>query len=655
MKADMKKIYLLAHNSDRENLMSALQDFGKLHVSDIKHEAEAEQIAEVFPPEAEFTSSYDPRLSQVHHIIKFLQSFEEREKDPMETFVTLKHPLSINRSSWKKYVEEGLENLDKIAEECHALEERLSNIKSTSIRLEELRLEMEKIKEFSLRLDELQDTEKTHLVLGSFSTADFEAFRKKTASMYVGIKELFSSKTKADVLLVYFKDDTQAAKVLEESGFSQLSVPELHGFKGKPREIISQVNDALEGFVRDEEEIKEKALKVLYKWDKQLFSAHDFLSLDYQRKEGAKLAASSRKTLLLKGWCRKEDCGALEMVAREATAGRSVVIAKQPEKDDSPPVLLVNDEKLKPFEIVTRTFSLPSYDGLDPTPYLAPFFFVFTGICLTDAAYGIALAGISYYFSKRYAQLKNFFTLLMYIGISTAVIGALIGGWVGGLLPIKPLIFDSLADPITFLMLSLALGVVQIVVGISIKMYDNISKKKHIDALYDQGFWLGLIFSMLMIGLSMVEVLPSFLGELANYSAIIFAGGLVLTQGREEKNIIKRLFSGIISLYGLVNYLADVLSYSRLLALGLATGVIGLVLNQIAGMSMGIPIVGIVVATVVLIGGHLFNLAISVMSAYIHSSRLQYVEFFSKFFESGGRAFVPFRQRRDYTNIVKTK
>lgn len=655
MKADMKKIYLLAHGSDQETLMGKLQDFGKLHISDIKEEAEAEQIAEIFPPEAGFTSSYDPRLSQVHHLIKFLQAFEEREKDPMEIFVTLKRPFPLDGDTWRKNAEEGLENLDRIAGECHTLEERLSNIKSTRIRLEELKLEMDKMKHINLQLDELQDTEKTRLVLGSFKEADYGEFRKKAAPLNIEVKVLFSTKIRTDVLLVYFKDDKEAEKMLEESGFSHVSIPELHGLKGTPSDIISQIDKKLEGFQKDEKEIKEKSVKVFSKWKPHLFSMHDFLSLDYQRKEGAKFAASSRKTLLLKGWCRKEDTEDLKSVARVATKGRVVVIAKDPEKDDSPPILLVNDEKLKPFEIVTRTFSLPSYEGLDPTPYLAPFFFIFTGICLTDAAYGIVLAGISYYFSKRYAQLKNFFTLLMYIGISTAVIGALIGGWVGGLLPIKPLIFDSLANPIIFLMLSLALGVVQIVVGISIKMYDNISKKKHIDALYDQGFWLGLIFSVLVLGLATVEVLPTFLGQLANYSAVIFAAGLVLTQGRQEKNIIKRLFSGLISLYGLVNYLADVLSYSRLLALGLATGVIGLVLNQIAGMSMGIPIVGIVVATIVLIGGHLFNLAISVMSAYIHSSRLQYVEFFSKFFESGGRAFVPFQQRRDYTNIVKTK
>ena len=166
--------------------------------------------------------------------------------------------------------------------------------------------------------------------------------------------------------------------------------------------------------------------------------------------------------------------------------------------------------------------------------------------------------------------------------------------------------------------------------------------------LLDQGLWLVFISGLVLLLVG--TQLPA-LGQAAKILSIAGAVGLILTQGRANKNIIKRLLSGILSLYDVSGYLSDVLSYSRLLALGLGTTVIGLVINNMVVMSAQSGIVGIALAALIFVAGHGFNLIINVLGAYVHASRLQYVEFFTKFYDSGGRMFTPFRITTKYIDL----
>ena len=208
---------------------------------------------------------------------------------------------------------------------------------------------------------------------------------------------------------------------------------------------------------------------------------------------------------------------------------------------------------------------------------------------------------------------------------------------------VKPLWINPLDNPLSVLILSFIMGIIQIYTGIILNAYKNIRAGHTADALMDQGLWLVLLTGLLMF------VKPE-LATIGKYMALFGAVGLVLTQGRSQKGILKKLTSGILSLYDITGYLSDVLSYSRLLALGLTTGVIASVINTMAKTVSG-SIVGYVAMALIIIGGHVFNLVINVLGAYVHSSRLQYIEFFSKFYDSGGRAFNPLRVKTTYVEL----
>jgi V/A-type H+-transporting ATPase subunit I len=329
---------------------------------------------------------------------------------------------------------------------------------------------------------------------------------------------------------------------------------------------------------------------------------------------------------------------------------RLYIHLEDPEPGESFPVALENPPLIQPFEVVTELYSTPDPRSIDPNPYMAPFFFIFFGIMMGDAGYGIIIAALSY-FALRKLKLKGtgkkLVMLIMLGGISCVLWGSIFGGWfgnAGALLGLPALWFDPINEPLTMLLFCFALGLIQIFAGMGVKAYMNIRQGKIWDAVFDQGLWYVTI-----IGLVVMAALSQTVGQ---YMALAGAAGLVLTQGRHQKNIIKKLLSGLLSLYDITGYFSDMLSYSRLFALALSGGVIGTVINQL-GLMAANSWIGWIIAAVVLAAGHGFNILISVLGAYVHTSRLQYIEFFGRFFESGGRAFRPLRIKTKFIDVYQ--
>jgi V/A-type H+-transporting ATPase subunit I len=245
----------------------------------------------------------------------------------------------------------------------------------------------------------------------------------------------------------------------------------------------------------------------------------------------------------------------------------------------------------------------------------------------------------------------------MFCGISTTFWGIMFGSFFGDIIPVftetffnhrvdlKPVWFNPVEDPLTLLGFSFVLGYLHIMTGIILKGYMLIRDKQYLSALFDVGFWVTLL-----IGLPLLAV-GGTIGEAGKWISIISAAGLVLTQGRSEKNIIKKLFSGILSLYGITGYASDVLSYSRILALGLSTGVIASVFNKL-GSLMGSGVVSLIIFIIIFVLGHTLNILLNLLGSYVHASRLQFVEFFSKFYESGGRAYDALSINTKYSDVI---
>jgi V/A-type H+-transporting ATPase subunit I len=371
---------------------------------------------------------------------------------------------------------------------------------------------------------------------------------------------------------------------------------------------------------------------------------NDYLTMERDKKQVVANFARTGKSFILEGWIRAGDVPNLQQKLESACETVSL-IAREPESGEVHPVALENKKIFAPFEFVTKLYGLPSPTGLDPTPFLAPFWFVFFGLCMTDAGYGIAIALLASFglLKVKGDSVRKLLWVLFAGGLSTVVFGWLLGGWFGVPLFGAPLLFNPLLDPMPMLTYALILGLLQIFFGMAIQFVRLLKQGRVFDALADVGLWYVLIIGLLMY------IAPGMAG-VAKTMSLIGAAGLVLTQGRTQPTIIKKLFSGVLSLYNITGYLSDVLSYSRLLALGLATGVIAIAINTMAGLLKGSPI-GFVLMIILLIGGHTFNLVINTLGSYIHSSRLQYIEFYNRFYEGGGRNFVPFQLKTRHLEV----
>ena len=357
----------------------------------------------------------------------------------------------------------------------------------------------------------------------------------------------------------------------------------------------------------------------------------------------------NRKTFYFDGWVIKSAVDKVKSVLDKYECYYEIT---EPEKGEQMPILLKQNSLTDPFQSITDLYSTPSVNDIDPTPFLAPFYFIFFGLMLSDAAYGLILSVGSFILLKHYrleGMMKRLVKMFMFCGISTFFWGVLFGGWFGDMFGISPAWFNPVEEPMTLLIFSLVLGGIHIFVGMGLKAYLLLRNGQAIDAICDIFLWYLLLIGLVVFGLG--SSIAPIATEIGKWMSIIGAVGIVLTGGRSKKGFGK-VTGGLGSLYGITSYLSDVLSYSRLLALGLATGVVSQVINTL-GKMVGGGILGIIVMVVVFIIGHVFNLAINTLGTFVHSSRLQYVEFFGKFFDGGGTPFNPFSRKTKYVEILK--
>lgn len=381
----------------------------------------------------------------------------------------------------------------------------------------------------------------------------------------------------------------------------------------------------------------------------------------------------SQRTFVLSGYAPAKSVPALQKAIGERYD--CVIDVEEISEDEEYPIQLKNNGFSSSMEGVLSAYGLPQRHEFDPTTIMSFFYVVFFGLMLSDAAYGLIIAVVCFILVKKFPRMSEgmhkSLKMFMFCGLSTLVWGILFGGYFGDIVDIvsqnyfgtkvtiQPLWFMPLNDPMKLLIWSMLFGTIHLFVGLGIKGYVLLRDKKIVDFFCDVVLWfiflIGLIMMLLpssiFASISQMEIVFSpGLTTLSKTLAIIGAVGLVLMSGRSSKNPVLRLALGAYDIYNITGWLSDVLSYSRLLALGLATGVIASVINQMGSM-FGTSIVGTIAFIAVFIFGHIFNMGINILGAYVHTNRLQFVEFFGKFYEGGGKPFEPFHSNTKYVDV----
>ena len=656
----VKKVNIFTHIELKNRIIEELHKVGCVQIIDVTSKLKAPGLLE-FNEINDIESSY--ALAKVKYCIDFLSNFIDKPKKSDKPTITTKNiydykklPLLFSQFDYKKIYSKGKE-----------LDEKLKELKNRENHIVKIQEHLEEWKELNIKVEDLEGTKNTKIIVGTLPLKDFVSCLEeiKKIGKEIEINKFTEDKKRCKIIIISISEYyVPIKKVLDKYNFDSFQIP--LEFAKTPKNILEDISEELNN-IKEKREIISDASKKLYKENLSLYLAFDYLSILKSRQDIEKYLKMTKQVIIIEGWILEKDISRMKNSLFNKTNELEIIFSDPDEKDDIP-VALDNNKFVEPFESVTELYGIPKYKEFDPTPLFAPFYFIFFGMCLSDAGYGLVIAVLSYWAMvkiKFEGMAKKFFGLFFLCGISTFIMGVIMGSWMGdtlnylpkNILFIKTFLIDviSLLDPIKnpmlLLLISLSLGVIQVYTGFIIKFIANVKKNKIKTGLMDQGSWLLLISGILLF------VIASTIGSLAGFKIIakyiIWAGllSIVITQGRSNKNIILKAAGGVISLYNIIGYFSDILSYSRLFALGLSTAVLAVVVNNFVMLFKDIPIIGIIVAALVFILGHLFNLVISGMGAFIHSTRLQYVEFFTKFYEGGGTPFKPFKIFTKYIKV----
>lgn len=484
-----------------------------------------------------------------------------------------------------------------------------------------------------------------------FQASSFSALSKTTVKDCDIVTELYESeKGTAMAVICHNSVVNEVKSALSENGW--LSCP----FVDDERAIdkIERLENSKKELDKENETLFHKTLS-FEKYLLELKTLYDFMSADIERFNAEMDFARTGSAYVLEGWIPERDAEAIASEIKSRTLN-VVVYITPPDEDDIPPTLLDNPKVIKPFESITDMYSTPNYREKDPNGVMAIFFFIIFGMMMADAGYGLILALACTFivrFTKMEKGVKGLAAVFGICGISALLWGALFGSYFGlGEADAKifgPLWFNPLDDPITMLVVCIVLGVIHLLAGYTFQAIYLIKQKKVWDAIFDVGLLYVLFVGVAMLALPMaIKGLPKVVGDIGLYTLLGSLVAIFLTAGRHKKGILGKFTGGFGGLYGLVNLFSDVLSYARIFGIALAGGAIASAFNAILGVVVGIPYVGYPVAIVLGIALHVFNLLISLLGAYVHNARLQFLEFYGKFYTGEGRQFTPMGEKTKY-------
>jgi len=618
------KVEITAHTSVIDNILEELQKLSVIQI-DPHSINEWKSEKEVIENTSQSIVDLRKKTLDLERALGFLEKFKKKE--------SLLEKLSKQTEELSK------QELKSIAEKNHArsfkdralnLEKEISDI-NNSIRNYEQKMDgLLPFASLTVPIELIFRDGETEVIISRLDKETYSNFKENIGEELIHIEEI-SGEEIIYFYIAYHKSVQKTIRKLEKD-FHFEPIP-LDNARGKPLMIIENCNNSIKNLKKERDKLYSIVTELTHEID-SLKYYYDYLQTELEKENAKKKFFYTKKVFIIDGWLRKSDYQVVEKVIDKYKEAYIIEIEK--EKEEIPPVAYKNNKIVSPFELIVNLYSPPRPDEV---------------LVLIKPRNG----------------LKKFLNLFLILGISTFVIGTLIGTVFGinfDILPenlawlrqarYKVMIFDSSKDVLTFFGLALGLGIIHLITGYIIKMYMLFKSGDWISAVCDQLPWIILLLSPVPKLLAMVMPDNEQILNTAFYVLLaLWAGILLLFSERSTLNPIKRLGKGLFTIYGVSGLLADVLSYSRLLALGLATGVIAGVMNTLAGMVRQMPIIGIVGFVIVLLVGHLFNLLINSLSAFVHSIRLQFMEFFTKFYTGGGELLTVFSEKRKFTYIKK--
>jgi V/A-type H+-transporting ATPase subunit I len=653
----MKSVRIIALREDRKRLLEHLQDSGLIQIK--KNDKSAKGFKKV--DMSAQMQVFERNVTLAQQALDILDNLSPEKKSMLSSFAGRREvdPDEIG------VIAAGAGDVINICNRITELNKKRADYAAEQVRIKTSLVQLEPWQNLDIPLN-TGDTKTTAVFIGTLPkqyndiTLSEELAGANPKLDFEFEIQFASSEMTCVMLLVPLKQKNAADEALRNLGFAR----PLSATSHTPKVKAQRLRDKSKALTKADEEARQEIISYADKRD-EIRNTQDYFRIRADKYNVISELDQTRHVFVISGYVPEEDCSKLEALCTRIAA---CCIEFDDVDESEAPVKLKNNRFAQPAEGIVNMYSPPSHSDVDPTPILAFFFYFFFGMMFSDAGYGLLMVvaiGIVLKIFKPDKQMRNNLKLFQYCGVSTIIWGLIFGSIFGD----APAIFYNLAtgaditmkellpwptldpqkDALMLMVISIAFGLVHILIGMGCKFYICWRQKDYKAALFDTGFWMLMLVGFAVLAAGMVTTtIVMYVGA---GIAIAAAIGLVLTQGRNKKGIVGKAVGGLASLYDITSYISDLLSYSRLLALGLTTGVMAQVFNMLATM-LGTSAIGIIFMIIIFVVGHAITIGLNALGSYVHTMRLQYVELFSKFYEGGGKPFEPFSLNSKY---IKTK
>lgn len=642
----MKRLELYGLLKHKAIFLQELQRMGLVELVDL---AEADEKART--AQAQQLIPIENEIGQISRVLTIFDRFAPEKPNIIEQFAGMKTVLTWEErqnylaqedrvAALKKEIFKAEIEYNQLEQEINQIDRELSELKPWVA--------------LDLSAEKWQGSQRIRIMLGIMEgSAKALAPMDSQQNLSMAVQEIHQENDRIFMVL-FVPRIFDHQNLLKQAGISEVKLNGIE--RGTVKEKVENLQMLREQCAQQMSVLREQ----LITWSEQRSLFQTFFDRWYNAKlraESDRLSLNGKAVFAMEGWVKADQVERLVKVFDGLRLPYNISF-REPADDENPPVALKNAPVIEPFEALVQSFSYPQSSEVDPTPSVAPFFFLFFGIALGDVGYGLLLAAICGLLIWKLAMKpagRKMARMFMLSGFGAVFVGALLSSYFG-YAPYKGL-FTPMDNPTLLLGIVLGLGLLQLYVGTIISAYMTIRSGRWQDALWNQGFWLLFLTGVVLVGIKSSIGLEPY-ATLINYGTLAAAALVVLANTRGKKGWVAKLIAvpgGFFTIYGSIGFFSDVLSYSRLMALGLSGGVMASIVNMFVGMTWNIPWVGWLIAISIFVVGHLFNFALGILGAYVHSSRLQYLEFFSKFFEGGGEVFSPLKWENKYIYLSKEK
>lgn len=636
---NMSRFNLIVFEHDKKEILNSLQNFREVDFrqSDIKEFGYDNFLSSDI-------EGIEDNIFKLDQVIKKLRKYEKAKgalkslKDGQKTFTYSELKEFTKNHDFKKVVDE----VTKLQFDYDA---NLKTIENAKIKIQDYT----PLLELDISNKEIHSLKQVFCNIGMIPTKYLSNLEND--EIYY---EVINKTVKESLVCIVSKNNNKdlVKEILRKSNFNKLSL----SLEKKPCEYIEEFNKEIEEKTNVNNDIVEKFKQ--YADDiEDLEVCYEYYCNEKLREIKSEGFGKTDELVVLEGFIPTEKENEFKKQIEDVCSNYYyLTMEKVAKTSNDAPIKLKNGKFSDAFEGLVKTYSMPSYNEIDPTPLVAPFYWLFFGMMVADFGYGLLVTILSGIVLKtcnlKEAMRKNV-KFFFYLGFSIMLWGAIYGSYFSLPLGIPGLI-NPTTDYNTILKLSIVIGLIHVFVGLGAKAYMQIRDGKPLDAFYDVGLWYLTLTTVILLLLGKYMGFNPIAMKVIKYIMILSMIGIILTGGREVKNIGGRIGLGVYSLYGISGYMGDLISYARLMALGLSGGFIALSVNQICAM-VGFKPATIIFVIIIFVFGQTFNILLSLLGAYVHSARLIYVEFFGKFYEGGGKEFKDFKIDEKYINIKEDK